>query len=376
MFRRVTVVLGVFIGFLFSVHYANADDLFVSDMGSGCIYRIAPNGTKSTFASGLNLPSGLAFDGNGNLFVADSRAGNIYEFTPSGSQSTFASGLNFPRSLAFDRNGNLFVSAVWASEIYEFTPGGSRTTVVSVGSAPYGPESLAFDQNGNLFFDNGTEDADPIREMTPSGSLSTFATLFTGTSGANAMAFDHSGNLFVSDNCIYEFTPGGSQSIFTTEVNGPEGLAFDESGNLFEADINSGNIYEFSPNGTQSTFASGLIHPVGLAFAPNPVPEPSTLFLLGIGAISLLGFAWRRRRGRARCLSCAAVVVAMLIAGSARADVFNMGGTYNQATGTWTGAASLQFVTVGNPGNAADPSTGYGSVGYTYQMGKYHNTLS
>ena len=67
----------------------------------------------------------------------------------------------------------------------------------------------------------------------------------------------------------------------------------------------------------------------------------------------------------------------MLIAGSAQADVFNMGGTYNQATGTWTGAASLEFVTVGDPGNATDPATGslYGSVGYVYQMGKYDVTI-
>ena len=108
---------------------------------------------------------------------------------------------------------------------------------------------------------------------------------------------------------------------------------------------------------------------------PVPVPEPSTLVLLAIGALGFLAFAWRRQRGRARCVSCAAVVVAMLIAGSAQADVFNMGGTYNPATGTWTGSASLQFVTVGNPGNAADPSTGYGSVGYTYQMGKYDVTV-
>jgi len=40
-----------------------------------------------------------------------------------------------------------------------------------------------------------------------------------------------------------------------------------------------------------------------------------------------------------------------------------------------TGQTSLQFVTVGNPGNAPDPLTGYGSVGYTYQMGKYDVTV-
>ena len=57
-------------------------------------------------------------------------------------------------------------------------------------------------------------------------------------------------------------------------------------------------------------------------------------------------------------MSCAVVARA--------ADVFNMP----------PGQTSLQFVTVGNPGNAADPATGslYGAVPYTYQMGKYDVT--
>jgi formylglycine-generating enzyme required for sulfatase activity len=56
-----------------------------------------------------------------------------------------------------------------------------------------------------------------------------------------------------------------------------------------------------------------------------------------------------------------------MTAGVGQADVFNMP----------NGEANLQFVTVGGPGNAADPATGslYGSVGYTYQMGEYDVTV-
>jgi formylglycine-generating enzyme required for sulfatase activity len=68
-------------------------------------------------------------------------------------------------------------------------------------------------------------------------------------------------------------------------------------------------------------------------------------------------------------------VALVAVAVSAKADVFNMGGTQD-ANGTWNGLASLSFVTVGDPGNVADPATGYGSVGYTYQMGTYDVTLA
>ena len=85
-------------------------------------------------------------------------------------------------------------------------------------------------------------------------------------------------------------------SIFASGLNYPVpcALAFDSAGDLFVAD-SSTNIYEFTPDGTQSTFASG-VYPNALAFQDEtlPVPEPSALELLAIGATGLL--VCRRRR--------------------------------------------------------------------------------
>jgi sulfatase modifying factor 1 len=60
-----------------------------------------------------------------------------------------------------------------------------------------------------------------------------------------------------------------------------------------------------------------------------------------------------------------AVAAVFLSAGAAWANVFNMG----------SGLTSLETVHVGNAGNAAD-STGYGSVSYEYNMGKYEVTIA
>ena len=65
------------------------------------IFEFTPGGVRSTFATGLFQPIGLAFNSAGDLFEADVGSGNIFEFTPGGVRSTFATGLNGPAWLAF-----------------------------------------------------------------------------------------------------------------------------------------------------------------------------------------------------------------------------------------------------------------------------------
>jgi hypothetical protein len=72
-----------------------------------------------------------------------------------------------------------------------------------------------------------------------------------------------------------------------------------------------------------------------------------------------------------RYIMLSLVVLSLALSASlVKADVFNMP----------NGQTSLQFVTVGDPGNApdtvveSDGTTGYGSVPYVYRMGKYDVT--
>ena len=251
-----------------------AQNLFVSDVGSSNVYEFTPGGARSTFASlAGGDASGLAFDSAGDLFVASQGSGNVYKFTPDGTRSTFASGLPHPVALAFNSAGDLFVGNDIGGQIYEFTPSGSESTFAS-GLQPSG---LAFNRAGDLF------EADwisgQIYEFTPDGTRTTFASeevFYDPAISPFALAFDGAGNLFVGNDVttshyIVEFTPDGAGKTFVSSgLTSACGLAFNSAGELFEADWGSGNIYKFTPDGTRSTFASGLVNPVALAFQPAP----------------------------------------------------------------------------------------------------------
>ena len=304
-FRKIRILPLLSLGAIFALVTAtHAQNLYVSanrlqSLGGHAILEFTPDGVQSTYASGLQNPRGLAFDGLGNLFAAeilerdDHVIGRVLKFNLRNKVSTVGSAAWFSFvGLATDMAGNAYVMATdnrsptGAGTIFKFTPDGERIVFGTVPGTTgdnllQANEDLAFDSTGNLYAADGG--AQTIYKFAPDGTRTVFAgpSVFAPSAYPFGLAFDSTGNLFVSTVCfapffcdpgsdtILKFTPTGDESTYATGLTNPRGLAFDSSGNLFVAEANApGDILKFFPDGTHTVFASVVGRPQFLTFGP------------------------------------------------------------------------------------------------------------
>jgi len=255
---------------------------------------------QATSATGLNDPTHVIADLEGNIWISDWGNNRVLQYKPpfssgmaaslvlgqtsftANTHSATASGLSSQHEIAFDKSGNLWVADSYNSRVLEFTPPFSNGMTASsvLGQPGFGtnnctvtasglcyPTSLTFDADGNLWVvdcnnNRVLEYNSPFATGRSASAVLGQADFTSAAQGAGAtgfdepwsVAFDASGNLWVSDGLnwrVLEFSPPFTNGLaprlvlgfpnFTTEANAdPESDLNNPRGIAFDG---SGNLF-------------------------------------------------------------------------------------------------------------------------------------
>ena len=140
-----------------AIAFDREGQMYVSSRYDGAVYRVAPNGTMTTYAEGMGVATGAAFDPEGNLYVGD-RSGTIFKIAPAAAGSSpqiFVYATLEPSvaayHLAMGSDGTLYVTApslsphdcVWAID----RDGSTSAWFRGLGR----PQGLALDSEENIY---------------------------------------------------------------------------------------------------------------------------------------------------------------------------------------------------------------------------------
>jgi len=147
--------------------------VYVSSRQDGTIYRVAQNGTMSTYAEGMGVATGIAFDRAENLYVGD-RSGTIFKIARDRQIFVYAT-LEPSVSayhLAFSPGGDLFVTGPTTSSFDAVYRIDSHGTVTNFYRGLGRPQGLAFDVEGNIYVAASLGGKRGIVKITPDAKAS------------------------------------------------------------------------------------------------------------------------------------------------------------------------------------------------------------
>ena len=163
-----------------AIAFDRTGQMYVSSRFDGTVYRVAPNGTMSSYAEGMGVATGIAFDREENLYVGD-RSGTVFKIA---------------------RDRQIFVFATLEPSVSAY--------------------HLAFGPKGDLFVTGPTNCGfDSVHKIDPHGAVSTY---YRGLGRPQGLAFDREGNLYVAASL------GGQRGIIKITANGQASLAVAGSG--------------------------------------------------------------------------------------------------------------------------------------------------
>lgn len=300
---------------------ANAD-LFVSNTFTGNVTHYdektgAPLGVfVPTGSGGLQRAAGMAFGADGSLYVSDEVGRQVlrYDGQTGAFQNVFVTqdsgGPLVVQGIVFGPDGNLYASVSFNSSVKRFDGKTGAFLGEFVKSGTGGLASggdIAFGPDGNLYV--GTFSTGKVFRF--DGATGAFLNVAADAPGTDGFTFGPDGLLYastgnqvnrydpVTGTLLGEFVAAGSGGLLT-----PADLEFGPDGNLYLISRTNQRVLRY--DGTTGAFLDTFV-PTGadissgrfLVFTPSAqvIPEPSSLALLGIGVLALVGYCCRRRRG-------------------------------------------------------------------------------
>ena len=210
------------------------------------------------FASGLDHPESIAFDGEGNLW-AGGEAGQIYRINPAGKVETVAELGGFTGGLAFSRLDMMLYVCNPAHGVVKVTPDGDAS-VFATGTANHKmicPNFLVFDRRGRLYVtDSGVwkKQNGALVRFDPDGSGQVISGPYGYANGLALMADERT--LFMTESNTdrvlrFDVTSEGTVAkpeVYAEQVGRlTDGLTLDEAGNLYAGCYASDEIWRISP---------------------------------------------------------------------------------------------------------------------------------
>ena len=185
----------------------------------GVVHELRP------FVREILNPTGLAFGPDKQLYVSSRAEGTIYRVDAAGDVQTYAEGLGVATGIAFDATGDLYVGDRSGTifKIRAARDGKAQETFVFATLEPsISAYHLAFDSKGTLFVAGPTTaSSQAIHAIDRDGNASIF---YRGLGRAQGMAFDAEDNLLVAaslagDRGIVRITPAGEASLVVAGSN-------------------------------------------------------------------------------------------------------------------------------------------------------------
>jgi YD repeat-containing protein len=253
-----------------------------------------------TVASGLNYPTGIVYDSQGDLLTADRDNNRVLRITPSGTVTTELS-ISQPNGLAIASNDDLYI-ALKSGQIYKIdsaTNSSSLYVTLPTGISS-NTQDIEIDSQGNLYvYDTGGNHylykIDQAKQIT---------TLMEGNTKllVSSMAIDPDDNLYLTYNnsgfanmkCAFSWVAKyTSQGLVTyyDRLNSPAGITFDTDGTMYLVDRECGEqeykvytidkfgakrLYNDTPVGQDPNFSlAQLTHDI--AWSPDNIAITGTL---------------------------------------------------------------------------------------------------